>query len=1063
MKKTVVLLLLAMFVQLLVAQQVTVTGKVTYQTDGSPLPGVTVMVVGTSTGTLSDVDGTFSVSAAMGSTLRFTFVGMEPVEVTVTTTTVDVVMADAPTDLDEIVVIGYGVTKKALVTGANLNVKGEEIAELNTSTAMEALQGIATGISITRPSGAPGAGTKATIRGLGTIGNSAPLYIVDGVATGNIDYLNASDIESIDVLKDAASSAIYGSRAANGVILVTTKKGEKGVSPTISYDFYYGFQNIYKKLPALTAQEYMFIMDEGKINDGVAPNDWESMIKNNSWLNNNYAGNLGDQLGDYVWALLESGWQGTDWVDEMSTPNAPVQNHSLNIMGSSRDITYALGVSYLDQAGIIGYDLMGAGYKRLTGRLNTEMVLVKGDNRDILTVGENITMTNTHNKWVGTGNIYWNDLHNALVINPLMPAYWELSPDANGFTPTMEGLAVGQTNPLAMLFYNRSNYSFGKGNNIVGNVYANIEPIKNLRFRSSLGVDAWFGHGRSWSPTYALGSLYNNSNDGVEQSMYEGLNLTFTNNVSYDLQLNQHKVTVLAGTEMLKYVLNMSVGAHKNNSIFGSPDYAYLDNVVVETLNDIYAWGNDWGAQGGGLMSYYGRFSYNYMEKYLFDATLRADGSSNFAKGHRWGYFPSVSAGWTFTSEDFMSGVSWIDYGKLRASWGQNGNQSIDNFIYSSNIAYLSQGYYFGPDKTVSSPTAIPANVPNPDVTWETSEQLNIGLDARFFKSKLRLAFDWYNKMTKDWLVVAPIQGTAGAGAPWINGGDISNHGIEFTLAWQDDIGDFHYGASLSGTANRNEVTRISNEAQAINGSAHTLSQGTDAVSIVKVGYPIGSFFCLEADGLLQNQDEVDAYVGPEGLPFFEDQRPGDVRFVDQNNDGVIDALDKVILGSPLPDFEMGMQLNAEYKGVYVNATLVGKFGMQVMQSYRSFADNYTQNYTTQIFGRWHGEGTSTRLPRLSSSSNRNTNLISDIFMYDADYLRVSNLVVGYRFDKLLQNLDWIKGASVYVSANNLYTFTKYDGMDPDVGYAPDSWASGIDLGLYPLPRTVMFGANVTF
>lgn len=1023
------------------------------------------MVAGTNTGVLSGADGTFSIPARMGATLRFSFIGMTPVEVTVTSSTVNVTLADAPTDLDEIVVIGYGVQKKALVTGANLNVKGDEIAELNTSTAMEALQGIATGISVTRNSGAPGAGTKATIRGLGTIGNSAPLYIVDGVAVGNIDYLNASDIESIDVLKDAASSAIYGSRAANGVILVTTKKGEKGSAPVITYDYYYGVQNIYKKLPALNAQEYMFIMDEGRVNDGLAPNDWESILKNNTYINANFPGNLGTQLGEEVWNRLQAGWEGTDWVEEMSMKNAPVQNHSLNIMGSSKDVTYALGVSYYDQKGILGGDLMGAGYKRFTARLNSEMVLIKGSGHDILTIGENMTYTNSKNKWIGTGNIYWNDLHNALVTNPLLPAYWDKSPDPNGFTPTLEGISLGQTNPLAMLFYNRSNYHWPINNTLTGNAYINIEPIKNLRVRSSFGINSWFGGNRLWAPTYKLSTQYNNANDRVEQTMYQGINITLTNTVSYEFNISDHKISVLAGNEILDNVLNANVGGSKSNSIFGTPDYAYLDNVVAESLAGIGTWGADWAAQGGGLLSYYGRVSYNFKEKYILDAVFRADGSSNFAKGHRWGYFPSVSAGWIFTEEDFMQGNSWLSFGKLRASWGQNGNQSIDNFIYSSNISYLDQGYYFGPDKLVTSPTAIPANVPNPDVTWETSEQLNIGFDTRFFNSSLGVSFDYYNKMTKDWLVLAPILGTAGAGAPYINGGDIKNSGIEFNINWKDEIGDFIYGASFSGTMNKNKVTRLANAEGIINGPAHVLSQGTASISRVEVGFPIGFFYGLETDGLLQNQDDVDKYVTPEGKPYFEDLRPGDVKFVDQNLDGLIDDNDKVMLGSPLPDFEMGIQLNAEYKGIYTNVTLVGKFGMQVMQSYRSFADNFTQNYTTQIFGRWHGEGTSDRIPRLGYASTRNINLISDIYMHDADFVRISNVVLGYRLNNLLKNLEWFKGASVYAAVNNLYTFTKYDGMDPDVGYSPDGfgWATGADLGLYPLPRTVMFGASVTF
>lgn len=1068
MKKAVMLLVLAVFAQVLVAQEVTVKGRVTYQTDGSPLPGVTIMVAGTSTGVLSGADGTYSIQTRMGSTLKFTFIGMTPVEVTVNSASIDVTMADAPTDLDEIVVIGYGVQKKALVTGANLNVKGDQIAELNTSTAMEALQGIATGISITRNSGAPAAGTKVSIRGLGTIGNSAPLYIVDGVSVGNIDYLNASDIESIDVLKDAASSAIYGSRAANGVILVTTKKGVKGSAPVITYDYYYGMQNIYKKLPALNAQEYMFIMDEGRLNDKMAPNNWEEVLKNNSYLNdpaNKFPANLGTQLGEEVWAKLQAGWKGTDWVDEMSMKNAPVQNHSINISGSSKDVIYALGVSYFDQRGILGGDLINAGYKRLTARLNSEMVLVKSASHDIITIGENFTFNNSQNKWLGTGDIYWNDLHNALVTNPLLPAYWDKSPDPYGFTPTLEGISLGQTNPLAMLFYNRSNFQWGKGNTVTGNAYVNIEPVKNLRIRSSFGINSWFGHNRIWAPTYRLSTQYNNANDRVEQSMYQGINITLTNTVSYDFALDQHKFSVLAGNEILDNVLNSNVGGSKTKSIFGLPDYAYLDNVVAESLAGIGTWGADYAAQGGGLLSYYGRVSYNFREKYIFDAVFRADGSSNFAKGNRWGFFPSVSAGWIFTEEDFMKDYSWLSFGKFRASWGQNGNQSIDNFIYNSNIDYLDQGYYFGPDKLVTSPTAIPENVPNPDVTWETSEQLNIGIDARFFKSTLGLSFDYYRKMTKDWLVEAPILGTSGAKAPFINGGDIKNSGIEFTINYKNQIGDFIYGASLSGTKNTNIVTRLANAEGIINGPGHQLSQGTASISRVEVGFPIGFFYGLQTDGLLQNQDDVDAYVTPEGLPYFEDQRPGDVKFVDQNKDGVIDDLDKVMIGSPLPDFEMGLQLNVEYKGIYANATLVGKFGMQVMQSYRSFADNFTQNYTTQIFGRWHGEGTSNRIPRLGYASTRNTNLISDIFVHDADFLRISNVVVGYRLGNLLKNLNWVKGASVYASVSNLHTFTKYDGMDPDVGYSPDGfpWATGADLGLYPLPRTVMFGASVTF
>lgn len=1066
--KFLIITLVMVCAQNVLGQTKTITGLVSDEA-GLPLPGVTVVVQGTVNGTTTDFDGNYSIGkVGPEDRLVYTYIGMVSQTLNVgQQTTINVTLLESYESLEEVVVVGYGVQKKALTTGANLNVKGEDIAELNTSTAMEALQGVAPGVSVTRNNGEPGAGTKVTIRGLGTIGNSSPLYIVDGVAVGNIDYLNSSDIQSIDVLKDAASAAIYGSRAANGVVLVTTHKGRQGSKAKIQYDSYYGIQKIYKNLSPLNAQEYMYIMDEGRVNDGLEPNDWEAILQNNNWLNNNYPNNLGTALGSEIWGMLQNGWEGTNWIDEMSTKSAPVTSHSVNITGGGEDSTYAFGVSYLDQTGIIGGNIIDAGYKRLTARMNTEFVLFKNDDHSILTIGENLTYTNSEYRGVATGNIYWNDLHNALVQNPLMPAYWDKSPDANGFTPTLDGLANDQANPLAVMFY-RSNYSNlgNKDNTLVGNVYMELEPVEDLKFRSSYGLDSWFGHGRSWTPTYALGVLFSNANDGASQYQYLGANLTWTNTLTYERTFGDHNINALIGNEVYKNQINNSVGGSMANTRFGLPEYAYLNNVDKTDVNSINTFGADYAAGGGGLLSYIARAQYDYKEKYLLSATMRADGSSNFAKGNRWGYFPSVSAGWILTNEDFLSNNSGVlDFAKFRGSWGQNGNQSIDNFIYSSNIAYLNPGYYFGDTKPISGATAVPARVTNPDVTWETSEQLNFGLDARFFNSRLDFTFDWYKKTTKDWLVVAPIQGTSGAGAPYINGGDIENTGYELMLSWNDNIGDFKYGATISGAFNKNEITKIANSDGIIQGPSSVLSQGTASVSRAEVGKPIGFFYGYETDGILQTQDEVDAYVKPtDGTPYFSDQRPGDVRFVDQNQDGVIDESDKKMLGNPNPDFELGIQLNAEYKGFYANITLSGKYGMQVMQSYRSFADRFDQNYTTEIFGRWHGAGTSNTLPRLSSVSNRNTNWISDIYMQDADYLRINNLTVGVKLGDYISDIKLFSDIKVYAAINNLYTFTNYTGMDPEVSFGHDaSWASGIDLGLYPLPRTVMFGFSVDF
>jgi len=1051
------------------AQEITLSGVVTSADDNQPLPGVTVVVKGTTNGTVTNFDGAYTLNIASDAILQYSFVGMKQQEISVDgRSQINVALEADAFDVEEVVVVGYGVQKKALTTGANLNVKGEDIAEMNTGSAMEALQGVAAGISITRNNGAPGAGTRVTIRGLGTIGNSNPLYIVDGVAVGDIDYLSPSDIESIDVLKDAASAAIYGSRAANGVVLVTTVKGKKGRPAQITYDAYYGVQNIYKNLDPLTAQEYMYIMDEGRVNDGLAPNNWEAMLKNNNWLNNTFDGDLGTQLGEQVWNDLQNGWEGTNWINEMTNSDAAVQSHALNITGGSEDINYSMGISYFDQKSMIGGDISDAGYKRMTARLNTQMVLKKNDEHAIVTVGENFTYTNTENRSPRTGNIYWNDLHNALVQHPLMPAYWQPAIDNNinqfGFTPTMDGINQ-HTNPIASMFY-ATNYNYGKGNKVIGNVFAELEPIKDLKIRSSYGIDAWFGHGRSMNPTYALGTLYTDDVDGASQNQYFGNNWTWTTTVSYERLFGDHKVSGLLGYELLQNQISTEVSGSRNNLLFpGDPRYAYINNTKgPSSINDINTSGADWSAGGGGIMSYIARAQYNYLEKYIVAVTMRADGSSNFAKDNRWGYFPSISAGWVMTSEDFMQDVDILDFAKLRASWGQNGNQSIDNFIYSSQIAYVFPGYFFGDTKPVSGTTAYPAKVPNPDVTWETSEQLNIGFDARLLDSRLGVTFDWYKKTTKDWLLVAPILGTAGAGAPFVNGGDIQNSGVELVVNWNDNIGEFKYGVSLSGAHNKNEVTRIANTDGIIQGPSHVLSQGTASVSRVEVGQPIGFFYGFKTDGILQNQDEVDAYVTPDGAPYFNDQRPGDVRFVDQNMDGVIDEDDKMYLGNPNPDFEMGLHINLEYKGVYLNTTLAGKFGMQVMQSYRSFADNFTQNYTSSVFDRWHGEGTSTTMPRLTYGSNRNQQYISDIYMHNADYLRINNLTIGYNFGKLLSDFEAISSLKVYAAVNNLYTFTKYDGMDPEVRFGHDAgWASGIDLGLYPSPRTVMFGLSVAF
>ncbi len=1073
MKQILRLFLLWMVCLPMLGQEVTVRGRVIGANDGLPLPGVNVVIKGTTQGTITSFDGDYTLKASEGDVILFSSVGMITQEHAAINGVINVVLAEEVTDLSEVVVVGYGVQKKALVTGANLTVKGDDVAQLRTTTAMEAMQGVAPGISITRNSGEPGAGTKIRIRGAGTISGAEPLYIVDGVYVGNINYLNPSDIESINVLKDAASAAIYGSRAANGVVLVTTKQAVKGAKTQISYDAYYGVQNIYKQLTPLNAQEYMYIMDERQANDGLPLYNWEDMVKNrNSYLNSQFPGNIGDEYGNYVWDKVSKGWKGTNWVKEMAQKNSPVQSHSVNITGSENDIKYSMGISYLDQEGVLGGHVTDAGYKRLTARLNTEMVVYKINDRPILTVGENFTYTNSQSRTIATGDIYWNDLHNAVVTNPLIPLHYEdeaLYKHINGYGFQLEGLSDNQVNPIAQMYY-RNNFRWGKSNNITGSAYAVFEPIKNLKYRSSFGITAWFSHSRSYTHKNILGRKSFTNTDAVSQSQSLWANHVFTNTLSYDFRLDDHKISALVGMEANKDVVNNSIsGSHKNTKM-ELPKYAYLSNVKApSSVDDLSVSGADWTAEGGGVLSYMSRLSYDFKERYMIDFTFRADGASNFAEGNQWGYFPSVSAGWNFSEEEFMQSQSLIDYGKLRASWGQNGNNNVPSFLYLSTIASLENAYFFGSNKEAAVDGTAPYRVPNPDLKWETSEQLNIGVDLRMLSSRMGVTFDWYKKTTKDWLVEAPVLGTFGMKAPYINGGAVENKGFEFSVSWNDKIGDVGYGVTVSGAKNKNTVTRLDNAEKSIMGQTDLLAQGTSYLSRVEVGKPIGFFYGYQTKGLFQNQSDVDSYVDKNGNPIViakeadTPRRPGDVWFVDQNGDGVIDDADRVMLGKPNPDFELGIQLNADYKGVYFSTTLTGKFGMQVMQSYRTYIDQ-RENYTTDVFKRWHGEGTSNKLARLSSTSTANYNMVSDMYMHDADYVRISNLTLGYRFDKLLKNSNFVKGASVYATVNNLYTFTNYDGMDPEVGFGgSSSWASGIDLGLYPLARTVMFGVNVTF
>lgn len=1019
---------------------------------GEPLIGVSVTVKGSTNGTLTDIDGNYSLKTSnSNAVLVFSYIGFKTQELAAGgRTELSITMQEDQSVLDEVVVVGYGVQKKKLITGATVQVAGDNLTKLSTPSAFSALQSQTPGVNITASSGQPGESFKVYIRGVGTTGNSAPLYVIDGVAGGNIDNLNPADIESIDVLKDAASAAIYGARAANGVILVTTKQGKSG-KVQVSYDGYYGVQNVYKMASVLNAQQYMQIMDEVNFNEGLDSYDWKKY------------------LGDKYESVQNGTWKGTNWLEEMRNKNAPMQNHAINLTGGSDLSKFSMGVSYTSQEGVFGKPVQSQ-YERTSARLNSEHILLKGAGRDIIKIGENLTYSYTIRNGIGIGTQYWNDISSALRTAPIMPLYDNngnyfdrAAKDALGLTAYDASMA----NPIADMVYERGNNTT-KNHNLNMTAYLQIEPIKNLVFRSQFGYKMSSNSYRSYTPTYDLSATVANQTSRVSQNGGSGWSYTLDNTLNYKFALNAHHFDVLGGQSLEKSGMGETYGGVGGNLIFDGYKYAYLDNAQGLISGVTSVTGAPW--DEGRLVSFFGRLNYDWNETYMATLIIRADGSSNFARGNRWGYFPSVSAGWVTTNEKFMeSSRSWLDFLKLRASWGQNGNCNIPNFYYLATVSFDdTAAYSFGNNKD-SQTTGGYANVlPNPDVSWETSEQLDLGIDARFLNSRLALTFDWYKKTTKDWLVQPQILGALGmgtSGAPWINGGAVENKGIEIGLTWNDKIGsDFTYGINTNATFNKNKVTEIKNSEGIIHGAASVLAQGTPEMYRAEVGQPIGYFYGYKTSGIFQNQAEIDAWKAAGNGILQGNVQPGDVKFADLNHDGVIDDKDKTNIGNPHPDFTLGFSFNMGYKGFDLSVTTYGAFGHQIAKSYRKFSDGRHENYTTDVFERWHGEGTSNKYPRLTSGSNANYMNISDLYIENADYLKIQNITLGYDFKKLFPRMP-LGQARLYFTAQNLFTITGYSGMDPEVGYGggTDSWASGVDVGYYPTPRTYLFGVNLKF
>ncbi len=1039
-----------------------ITGVVKDST-GEPLIGANVQIKGTTQGVNTDIDGRFIMEVPVGSTLVVSYVGYTTQDVKVTSaTSYDIVLQENSNVLDDVVVVGYGTQKKKLVTGATVQVSGENIERMSTVQVLGALQSQTPGVTIQAVGGQPGDGFKVAIRGAGTNGNTTPLYVIDGVSGGSIDNLNPADIESIDVLKDAASCAIYGSAAANGVILITTKQGKEG-KIQVTYDGNIGWQNIYKMPSLLNAQQYMQVQNWARFNSGTTLYDWADYVD-------------ADLLAAY-----ENGTnKGTNWLELNRKKNAVVTNHSLSISSGTDRTKFSTGLGYQYQDGTFG-NIVKSDFRRFTIRMNSETVIYRNDDGlDVVKVGENLYYQHRENQGLRQGDQYWNSLSTMIRANPLIPCY---NSDGSYFgsedlvnSGRLGWLSFNQysTNPIYSMINSSAAMNKSKSHSLNVSGWLEIQPIKGLIYRGLVNYSQSSWTYRTYDAKYYLNSNDQNATDSANQQGGVGWGWSTTNTVNYSFSLGENNFNVLAGMEYgeSKPNFGMSWSGTATNSVFGTFEQAYL-SYMKDITQKATVTGTPYDDTRG--VSYFGRVNYDFNETYMFTGILRADGSSLFAPGHRWGYFPSVSAGWIISNEKFMEPVHDImDYLKFRIGWGQNGNKNISAFQYQAAFAYDSySNYSFDNNKDSYTNGASPTRLSNDKLTWETSEQLNVGIDARFLNGRLNLNADYYVKTTKDLLVTVPIPSTTGFSEQLQNAGTVQNKGLEVALNWNDKITeDLSYNIGWNIAWNKNKVTKVNSDRKYNNGPENVLSQGTTYIARFEEGQPIGYFYGYKTDGVMQNEADVQAYLaqncGGSAINSLQGESiaPGDLKFVDVNGDGVINDDDKTYLGDPNPDVTMGINIGINYKGFDLNITGYAALGHQNARSYRKFGDGQQENYTTEVYSYWNGEGTSNKYPIFKNmASGANWMSISDIYIENASYFRMQNITLGYDFNRIWKKSPFSQ-LRLYASAQNVFTITSYKGMDPENGRALNSdypWMTGVDVGNYPTPRTYLVGVNIQF
>ncbi|MGN0207140.1 MAG: SusC/RagA family TonB-linked outer membrane protein [Muribaculaceae bacterium] len=1061
--RNVMMILAVMVSTMAFAQKENFSGTIV-DSAGEPIIGATVKVKGTTLGTVSDFDGRFQVAAPAGSTLVITYVGYQAKELKAAADMTITLIEDAKA-LSEVVVIGYGVQKKSVVTASIAKVSSEDLEGKTHLRAEDALKGLAAGVTVTSSSGQPGSKSMIRIRGIGTINDSNPLYIIDGLATdqNGMELVNPYDIESVEVLKDAASGAIYGARAANGVILVTTKKGKQGKAQ-INYNFSYGWQSKWRKRDVVGATDYAILQNEKYINGGMAPLYADPY-------------NLTDINGNKIVG------NGTDWQDLVFNDNAPIMQHDLSISGATEKLNYYLSMGYFQQEGIVGGNYGHSNYDRLTLRSNNSYTLFDDSKErnflNKLVLGANVSYMRVHNTGIDANSTWGSVLGSALYMAPTLPVTvtgataddmvaqfekYDLFRDANGDPYTIPGYfgSYGeQNNPVAMLQgYPTKNWS----QKFMPKFTIDLQIWDNIKYHFSYSAEQsfWGSDGATTQKFYLSG---NNNSDHTYASAYKGNNSTWQieNTLSYDKTIGAHSFNVLLGQSATKFKGDELGGGRWDLVNPQKPSINYSTGDIVYSED---ASGNITGASAhfnvyGGpytehrLSSMFARVGYDFDERYMLQATVRRDGSSRFGSNNKYGVFPSFSLGWNIMNENFMEKTrSWLSNMKLRVSWGKNGNDNIGDFLYTT-LTSMGSNYYFGKNSNMT--IGSKANrLANPDLKWEESEQTDIGLDFGFFNGALTFTADYYIKKTNGMIIEMPIPSYVGESKPYGNVGDMENSGFEFELGYRGHVGDFNYSIKGNASYLHNELKNLGNDTGFLN---YGINQFSDGGTRAENGQPFPFFYGYKTAGVFQNTAEVNAYVNSEGNLIQPNAVPGDLRFVDVNGDGQITSDDRTNIGSGTPDWTFGLNLGAEYKGFDFNLFLQGVAGVDVFDAtYRQ--DMVSGNYPSWMLDRWTGEGTSNRVPRLALGDSKNW-VCSDLYVQDGSYLRLKNISLGYTLPRSLTQKVKISRLRMYVMAENLITWTKYWGYDPEIGSG--STSLGVDYGVYPQARTWTVGFNLSF